>query len=477
MYMVCEGHPQINWVSAGMRFVQTHPTVLPEPVVQCDTPADGGGAQIYGTVMGDGSQLRMWYAAFPKDWNGRDSASRVACAVSDDGIHWTKPNYGVLEARGSKDNHLTDLPFLCPSIFIDPTAPAAMRYRAFGYYNHPQRGGATYTAYSEDGLRWTVEPDVVYESADGVYSAWDPYQQKALIMLHRSRQVAGMPRRCWFSAWWTRDGKTEPVSAWVPDEYDDAVARSRGYISADYYGVAPMFTPGLTIGFLWPFRHQPPVLSATRYQFGNFGNIELQLTYQLEPGGKWMHFPGRVPWLSVEQMPEWGRGNIYTASTTVDVGDETWLYITGDQHHHGWFMDYNWKRDPNLMTLTEESGFCKIGLAKWPKNRLLGYRASLVDTIELTPRRCAKDEQAGLVLNAVTESSGGTRVALCERKFSGNPIPGFGFDDCIPLSGDLRDVQVRWKNQNTLPSIAKYPAMSAEIEITKGTLFAFDFVR
>jgi hypothetical protein len=217
------------------------------------------------------------------------------------------------------------------------------------------------------------------------------------------------------------------------------------------------------------------VLSATRYQFGNFGNIELRLTYNLEHENRWTHFPGRAPWLSVEQMPDWGRGNIYTASTPVDVGDETWLYITGDQHLHGWFMDHSWKRDPALMALTEKSGFSKIGVAKWSKNRLFGYRASLIDTLQLIPRPAAKGEDVRLALNAESQPSGQIRISLVDRK-SGEALPGYTFDDCIPLTGDLREVAARWKNSAVLPTKDQCADLAAEIEITKGTLYAFDFV-
>jgi hypothetical protein len=443
-------------------------------VIGCDTEADGSGAQIYGSVLRDGGRLRMWYAAFPRVWDGRASSTRVACVESDDGLVWRKPRYGVMSCAGSADNHLTDLLFLSPSVIMDPTAPPGMRFRAFGFCDHPQRGWASHTAFSADGIRWTVEPEPLYQSADGICGVWNPYARRALVMIERPRYVNGLPRRSWFSSEWTRDGATEPVSALVPDEFDDVSAVSRGFRSGDYYGIGLMPTPGPLVGFLWQFRHQLPYLSTTRNQFGNFGRVDISLVYQHERGGKWMHFPGRPDWLTPDRMPEWARGCLYTASSPVDVGDETWLYITGDTHRHGWYLDYQWKVDPKLRALVDPGGFTHIGLVKWPKNRLMGYRAPLLERIELAPR--AGHAIGRMVVNAATRPDGVVRAAVVNRR-DGKPIDGFDFADSEPISGDCREALVRWRGQSSAPAPGPGLSTAVQLEIVKGTLYAFDFVQ
>jgi len=471
MHPCCEGHPQITWLSPGMQFIQTEPVVLPEPVIHCDTEADGSGAQLYGSVLHDGGVFRMWYAAFPREWDGRDSSARIACAESDDGLTWRKPHYGVMDCTGSTANHLTNLLFISHSVLIDPTAPADMRYRAFGWHNHPLSGWASHTAYSTDGIRWTVDPQPLYQSADGIYSVWDPYTSRAVVMIERPRYVRGLPRRCWFSSEWTREGATEPVSALVPDEYDDIAAAARGFNTGDYYGIGMMPTPGPTIGFLWHFRHQFPYLSDTRNQFGNFGRTDIALVYQHERGGRWTHFPGRPDWLTPERMPAWARGCLYTASSPIDVGEESWLYFTGDAHRHGWFLNHQWKRDPQLKAMMDPGGFTHIGLAKWPKDRLLGYHAPLLERLELAPRDGAENR---LALNVATRSDGFVRAALVNR-LDGKPIEGFDFEDSVPINGDHREAAVRWQGKDAFPA-ADVP-LAVMLEISKGRLYAFDFTR
>ena len=479
MHIACEGHPQIDSVSKGIEFVQVRPAILPEPVLAAQSDADGMGASIYGSVIRDRGLFRMWYQAWPRDWDGADAVT-VACVESDDGLTWRRPSYGLIECCGTKQNHLTDLPFHCPSVFIDPTAPADKRYRAFGY-GHPDRlkgrfphtinRWGYFTAYSGDGIKWTLESsEPTWEGGDVITSTWNAYRNCALVALKRPFRCRGIDRRSVFLAEWSADRVEEAVSALVPDEYDDVVAQSRGFNSADYYGLGLMPTPGPTVGFLWHFRHSLPLTQSR--SFGVFGVVDVSLVYQVDHRGRWVHFPGRAEWMSTRDAPQWARGGIYTAAYAIDVGDETWLYFTGAAHRHGWYLDASWKRRPELLALRDKTGFCKIGVAKWPRNRLMGYHAPLREAITLSPR----DERTGdsrFVLNAATQPDGVIRVALL-AKAGREPIEGYTLDDCEPISGNHAEVEVRWKGQSGLPGAEK---LAAEIEITKGTLYAFEFVR
>ena len=478
MQIVCEGHPQIERISKGMEFVQVQPAVHPEPVVRPESDADGMGASIYGSVVRDGGLFRMWYQAWPRDWDGRDTI-QVACVESDDGLTWRRPSYGLVECCATKANHLTDLPFHCPSVFIDPSAPPDARFRAFGYANPGRLKGrypqalnryGYFTAHSADGIKWQLDsPEPTWEGADVITSAWDSRRGCALVALKRSFRFRGLSRRAVWLAEWTRERTGEAVSALVPDEYDDVVAQSRGFNSADYYGLGLMPTAGPTIGFLWHFRHQLPLTQGLRC--GIFGAVNVSLVYQAQRGGRWVHFPGRAEWMSTLDAPDWARGCLYTAAYPIDVGDETWLYFTGTPYDHGWYVDTNWQVVPELKAMADETGFCSIGLARWPRDRLMGYHAPLRETMTLTPR-VERGTEAALVINAVTRSDGGIRVALTDSARK-QPIEGYTLDDCDLISGDHREAAVGWKGKKALPAVQE---LSATIEITKGTLYAFEFV-
>ena len=79
-----------------------------EIALQFDAPWEGSGNH-YISVFQDGPLYRMYYRAVPgKDLpaSGEGWLLTVAYAESNDGIHWTKPNLGLVEFQGSKQNNI-----------------------------------------------------------------------------------------------------------------------------------------------------------------------------------------------------------------------------------------------------------------------------------------------------------------------------------------------------------------------------------
>ena len=475
MQMLYEGHPAIESQSQGWEFIQTKPEVLPEPVFKGATDTDGIGVSIYGSVLEDGGRFRMWYQAWPKNWDATDSVG-VGYAESEDGITWARPKLGLIESAGSGDNNLTDLPFHCPSVFVDPAAPSHARYRATGYatpaksqgrYSRIIRRKGYFSAHSSDGLHWEIDnSEPTWEGADVITSAYDLYHSRIVVALKRSHRFRGIPRRSVFLSVGDGTSWSDPVRAVIPDEYDDVMAQAHGMVTGDYYGMGLMPTETATVGFLWQFRHQLPLTRGS--SSGVFGHVDVSLTYQIEPGGRWLHFPGRPDWLAHGEPGSWSAGGIYTSSYAIHVGDETRLYFTGTPHPHGWYLDDEWKLDKKRRALMHPDGFSFIGLAKWPRGRLLGFHAPVRETMHLR----LGDDVAGkiLKLNAQTFTNGAVRVELLR---AGEPMAGYSLDDCEPFVGDLRSGTVRWKAGERLPENGGAPLM-ARIQMDMGTIYGFE---
>lgn len=477
MQIACEGHPGIVGVSPGARFVQHPPEILSEPVVVGDTFVDGFGCSIYGSVLHDGDRFRMWYQAWPRDFDGTDSLA-VAYAESDDGLTWRKPSLGLMERDGTSDNHLTNLPFHAPSVFVDPHAPSAdQRYRAFGYtvperavgYDLTSSDKGYYSAWSADGLRWTVEDAPLWPHADVITAAWDSGRDTARIAYKHNGLTLGQLRRRFYTCQWRNRVSTPPALSFVPDELDDLAARAHGAVTADVYGLSWIFSAGPTVAVAWMFRHHAPLgHSPDRlWHYGNHGPVDLQLRYQLEPGGRWLAQPGRPDWVTASDMPAWASGGLYAASHAIDVGDETWLYFTGTQEQHGWSgagVDGTRQRQD----LMDSGGFTRIGRMKWPRQRLLGITADRPEWIDLlaTPTPSAR----GLCLNLTTRPGGRVRVALLgdDRK----PLQGFDFEDCDALPEDAVEAAVSWQGVR-LPSAWNGAPVLARVEIDRASLWAF----
>ena len=75
------------------------PLLYPEPVMRPETPWEGTALALYGTVLKVGDVWRMYYTTAAPDF-----PAAMCVADSTDGFHWTRPNLGIHEFRGSKKN-------------------------------------------------------------------------------------------------------------------------------------------------------------------------------------------------------------------------------------------------------------------------------------------------------------------------------------------------------------------------------------
>ncbi|HEY5312248.1 MAG TPA: hypothetical protein VIK18_07000 [Pirellulales bacterium] len=144
------------------------------PVMRAGPPGspDGNGCLLYGTVLKEGGKFRMWYIAWPQPdprypQQGKRLHRPVAYAESVDGIHWDKPNLGLVEFRGSKDNNLVSIQpasdtFAVPDDYVSvlrdesETDPARRYKMVYISYVPELRHSTGVTAVSADGLRWKL---------------------------------------------------------------------------------------------------------------------------------------------------------------------------------------------------------------------------------------------------------------------------------------------------------------------------------
>ena len=91
-------------------------------------------------------EYRIYYIARDKS-----DRSMMALASSKDGLNFTKPNLGVFEYDGSKDNNLMNIPGGDGNVFIDRNAPHTERYKYLTHFY----GSGLFLYVSEDGIHWS----------------------------------------------------------------------------------------------------------------------------------------------------------------------------------------------------------------------------------------------------------------------------------------------------------------------------------
>ena len=88
-----------RWIDSS--YEVTHELPEPEmeklnPVLVADKPWESRG-NLYGTLLLDDGQFRMWYQVYNSGAEDSRYSTAVAFAESQDGIHWEKPALGLFD--------------------------------------------------------------------------------------------------------------------------------------------------------------------------------------------------------------------------------------------------------------------------------------------------------------------------------------------------------------------------------------------
>jgi len=146
-----------------------------EVVLRHDTPWEGPFC-LYHTIIYDGERYLLYY----RGWQVPSEPAVYCLAVSDDGIHFERPDLGMHAWHGSSTNNiiLAQEPFthtVAPFIDTAPGVPVEQRFKAFSRnLTEPDSQGKRHAALhgfvSADGVRWNLltEGPII---TDGVFDS------------------------------------------------------------------------------------------------------------------------------------------------------------------------------------------------------------------------------------------------------------------------------------------------------------------
>ncbi|MCX6622309.1 MAG: hypothetical protein NTY38_14820 [Acidobacteria bacterium] len=459
-----------------------HPAVPhpANPLVRADQPWEGWRLELFGTVLFDQQErlFKMWYVAEPVGWFGPEptgaSGDNPTCyAVSDDGILWRKPPVGTLDSPLGRNHNVLLFATHLPSVTKDMRDPdPARRYKMICYINHPKAERGYYTMVSPDGIHWKRHGTAtICRGADVINGYFDRQRGLWVAMAKIGTPMRGHNRRVFylitsqdFEHW------TDPELALYPDLEDDAgvagrLEEVRGILDVpddpfemhtDFYGTGFHETESCTLAFPWVFT----INNKARYgnQEGPF-EIQLAVSRDLK---NWQR-PFRVPCLPLGVNGDWECGLQLTASQTVTVGDEVWLYYCGANYTHGTPVLYR-KDSPDRKTKYTSS----IGLAKWQRDRFIsadgGREGGELTTVPVT---FSGDR---LELNARVKPGGSLRVELLDA--ARRPIEGLGASQSV--QGDSLRHTVRWPGGRSVAAWKGKP-VTLRFRLQAAELFSFAF--
>ncbi|QDU78501.1 hypothetical protein Pla110_02050 [Polystyrenella longa] len=446
---------------------ELHQPEIQEIVLKHDAPWEGSGSG-YHSIFKDGDIYRMYYKAWhlevtDKGLNTGKHPLYCCYAESRDGIHWEKPNLGICEFNGSKENNIILYPGQFPEVNADPGHPAIFkdtnpdcppesRYKAIIRSSKPH------------GL-------LAFHSADGIH--FEPMQNEPVI--------------------------TEGAF----DSQNLAFWDTEANVYRAYWRV---FTGGVTDGDNWKPSGDRAIRTATSKDFLNWGPFE-DLTYedspseelytnQIKPYDRAPHlllgFPARYVergWSpAMEQLPETEQRHLRSKSSDrygMALSEGLLMASRNGTHFKRWNEAFlppgrerkgTWQYGHQYIGwhLVETKSTVDDSLSELSLYSTESYwtePGSEVRRYSLRPDgfvSISADREGGelltppitftgteLSLNLATSAVGSVQVEMQDA--NGKPLSGFSLQECDVLFGDSIDKTVSWKGSSDLGTLSSQP--------------------
>ncbi|HEV7406462.1 MAG TPA: hypothetical protein VGO11_26160 [Chthoniobacteraceae bacterium] len=372
----------------------------------------------------DEQRYRMWYRP------GHDKF-RLAYATSPDGIQWDRPNLGLEEYKGSRENNIVPI-YSGPAwggVLKDVRDPDPARRYKLLTYNRASRSNGLYLFVSPDGLSWKPHSDLpLLEGLADCHTlmGWDPKISRYVAYVRPDKPIRTIARTT-----------SEDMVKWAPFETvlepdDDDPPGTQ------FYGMSVFPDRGVYLGLLWVYH-------------ANVLSIDVQLAFSRD-GVKWERAARRHPILMFG-LPDKFDSHLLIAMQPILRGDEIKVFYLGYDAPHA--VVYNNEAYPPLtkaLPRSEQPWLANRhgcgGLAGCLRDRFVAVEAGAEEG-ELLTKPFQFD---GSVLNLNADATHG-QILVEVRDENGKPIPGFSATHADPVRSDAVAIPVSWDSGTALASL------------------------
>ena len=335
-------------------------------------------------------------------------------AESNDGIHWIKPKLGITGFNGSAENNILGLNTHGGSVMLDLNdSDSCRRYKMIARDDQVPRN--IYVSFSADGYHFGEKIPVIEDpSLPGDthnFALWDA--SRSLYVLYTrafSREIRTVARLV-----------SQDFIHW-----QDAREVFRGSDMDDQIYAMPVFKQDdLFFGLAAVFHSGDEMLH-------HHDHVEVELCYSGD-GIRWQRVSPGHPFIpngsGAYDAGDCDAGCCFASVPTKDGTDYRFYYMGGNGTH------YNFR----------ETGLC---MAKLPRNRLAGvtgqnhqlftYQTSLLSLGKRQATMCVD-----------LHNNGSIRYELIDK--TGEVIPGYSLDECIPVTVSSDRALLTWKSQDSYP--------------------------
>jgi len=352
---------------------------------------------------------------------GRRREMGICYAVSRDGIHWKKPNLGIVEFDGNKENNLVVRGPHGAGVFKDMHDPdPKRRYKMFF------KGRIISVAFSPDGLHWAepVEcPEANVRGDTHNNAFWAPTLGQYVGITRtwakpRGRQVARTSSKD-FIKWTGAEVVLEGL-----ENHLQTYAMPVFYYAGVYIGLPAIYNSDLDR------THTELTWSADTINW-----------HRIDPGKP------LIPNSPAKGQYDWGCA--YTAAYPVFLEDEIRLYYGGsDDKHFGW----------------RKGAFC---LATLRPDGFAGYEQVSVGAPALVVTKPLACPGRALALSADVDKGGSVAINLLDA--AGKKIA-----QARPLRRTVTDAPVKWLDESATKNL-KGRTVRLEFELNNAKIYSFSF--
>jgi hypothetical protein len=453
--------------------LRLHHPVRREIAIVHDEPWEGSGCG-YHTVFKDGDKYRMYYKAWHIPSKGSQANPVViAYAESKDGIVWVKPNLGLVEFNGSKQNNIIIdkiMDYGChdfsPFIDTNPKASTETCYKAIGANRGTKKD--IFGFVSSDGIHWKlVQDQPIFLESGWVFDSqniafWSDYEQQYVMYYRRVVNEVRMVARAVSKDFvhWKKEGL-------IKFENGEPTKQEQFYVSQ----IRPYFrAPHIYIGF--PARYVDRGWTAatralpsldlrllrakTQQRYGTAVTDALIITSR--DGLNFHRWDEEFIRPGLRTLHNWAYGDNYiawhiveTESVFDDQPNELSLYAT---------ESYFTGNSSRLRRYTlRVDGFASMHAS---------HRGG-----EFTTKPVIFNGSE-MKLNFSTSAAGSVRIEIQDQQ--GNPIKGFNLADCPEIFGDAIDYSVKWNDGRELSAIAG-KVVHLRFVLKEADVYAFRFCK
>ena len=416
---------------------------------------------VYPSVVYDEADgiFKCWYKSFIIDeasdstplsqrrrseYFGGEREEGVLYAESADGIDWQKPNLGLIEFGGSRENNIVmrraTHGLHAGGVLLDHAeADPARRYK---FIHRNPRAGRMASCYSADGINWT-QPQI-WTRHDAVGDT----HNNAIWSTELERYV------CITRGW--SDGDFRGLRTVLRSESRDFVHWTqpqevlRGADAHDQIYSMPIARYGsLYIGL-------PAVFHKGDSAAADWDTVDTELAVSVDSGSWRRVCAGQalIP-RGAGAYPDgdYDCGCVYAAAP-FRSDDKILIYYGGSNGLHN-----NWREG-------------SLNLATLALDRFAGYAPNDEDLTAILTTAPLRKTGTEIAVNAEIQAGGWLRAAVMDA--DGAVVAGFGMDDCEPMRTDEGGHVLRWRDLGS-ESLAD-GAFSLKVELRGGVVYALDGV-